>query len=203
MAYLVLIRHTESLWNAQGLWTGWTDIELSQEGREKAYKLVPLLNDIQFQKVFTSNLKRAEQTWEEINRGLGNLNIPVIKSEALNERNYGQYTGKNKWEIEEKFGKEQFLKLRRGWNEPIPQGETLKDVYERVVPYYLQNIFPELKDGENILIVAHGNSLRALIKYLENISDQDIPNLEIPIGTIYFYEIDNQGKIINKRIHLD
>lgn len=198
MPYLVLVRHGESKWNKQGLWTGWTDIELDEEGKEIAKKDGELLKIIHFDKAFTSKLKRAQQTLEEIKKVVGD--ITTEESHALNERNYGIYTGKNKWEIEKEVGEEEFLKIRRGWNVPIPEGETLKDVYERVIPYYEEKILPEINSGKNVLISAHGNSLRALVKYLENITDEEIPNLELTIGEIYIYQMDNNGKIISKEI---
>lgn len=198
MAYLVLVRHGESKWNKAGLWTGWTDIELDEEGIKVAKEDGEKLNGINFQIAFTSRLKRAKKTLDEIKGVLGD--IPTIEDEALNERNYGDLTGKNKWEVEEKFGEEQFQKWRRGWDDPVPNGETLKDVYNRVMPYYQEKILPEIKDGKNVLVVAHGNSLRALVKFLENISDEGIPNLEIETGEIYIYQMDPEGKIISKEI---
>ncbi len=199
MAYLVLVRHGQSEWNAKGLWTGWTDVNLSETGREEARQAGSLIQNIAIAIAFTSALKRASQTLDEIKKVLGK-DIPTISDKALNERNYGDLTGKNKWEIQKEFGEEQFLKWRRGWDEPIKNGETLKDVYARVVQYYQEIILPHLEKGENVLIAAHGNSLRALVKYLENISDTDITHLEIATGEVYVYEIDDKGKIIHKEI---
>lgn len=198
MAYLVLVRHTESEWNAKGLWTGLTDISLSAEGKEKARLTAGRLKNIRFDGAFTSALKRAKETLAEIKTALGG-DFPVIEDKALNERDYGVFTGKNKWGIQKQLGEEEFKKLRRGWNYPISSGETLKDVYDRVVPYYQAQILPYLKNGKNVLIVAHGNSLRALVKYLENISDEQISNLEIATGEILIYEIDQNGAIISKK----
>src|SRR5260221_1814080 len=199
MEYLVLVRHGQSEWNAKGLWTGWTDVNLSETGREEARQAGSLIQNIAIAIAFTSALKRASQTLDEIKKVLGK-DIPTISDKALNERNYGDLTGKNKWEIQKEFGEEQFLKWRRGWDEPIKNGETLKDVYARVVQYYQEIILPHLEKGENVLIAAHGNSLRALVKYLENISDTDITHLEIATGEVYVYEIDDKGKIIHKEI---
>lgn len=200
MAYLVLVRHGESEWNKAGLWTGWTDIGLSEKGREEAKRAGQNLQDVEFDLAFTSPLIRAKETLEIIKKELGIENLPTEANTALDERHYGIYTGKNKWQLKEKLGEEKFLKIRRGWDVPIPGGETLKDVYQRVVPFYEQHILPELNTGKNVLISAHGNSLRALVKFLENISDEDIPNLEISTGEIYIYQIDNNGKIISKKI---
>ena len=200
MAYLVLVRHGQSEWNALGLWTGLTDIELTEEGRNEARKAAELLKDMKFHKAHTSNLKRAQQTLEEITKALELSDIPVSKHGALNERDYGELTGKNKWEIKEKHGEEQFMKWRRSWDHPVPGGETLKDVHRRVVPYFEDNILMDLKDGKNVIVAAHGNSLRALIKHLENIADNEIPNLELGTGEIYVYEIDENGKVLSKEI---
>lgn len=197
MAYLVLVRHTESEWNAKGLWTGLTDISLSEEGREKARALCKKLKDFHFDRAFTSVLKRSKETLAEIKTTLGG-DFPIIEDKALNERDYGVFTGKNKWEVQKKLGDEEFKKLRRAWDYPIPGGEPLKDVYNRVLPYYQAQILPYLKNGKNVLIVAHGNSLRALVKYLENISDNDTSRLEIATGEIIIYEIDQNGEIISK-----
>lgn len=200
MSHLAFIRHGESLWNKKGLWTGWTDIGLSEKGREEAKHAGQKLRSINFDITFTSPLKRAKETLEIIKKELGIENLLTEANTALNERHYGIYTGKNKWQLKEELGEEKFLKIRRGWDVPIPEGETLKDVYERVVPYYQQNILPQLLSGKNVLISAHGNSLRALVKFLENTPDADIPNLEIATGEIYIYQIDNRGKITSKEI---
>lgn len=202
-SYLVLIRHGESVWNAKSLWTGWTDVELSEKGHTQAKVAGTELKDIHFDIAYTSELKRAKQTWEEIRKVItppNSPNIPTIPNSALNERDYGDLTGKNKWEIEKQFGEEQFMKWRRGWDDPIPNGESLKDVYNRVVPYYKKEILPKLKAGKNVIVSAHGNSLRALAKYLENVSDKDITKLEIPVGQILIYQIDEDGKVVSKEI---
>ncbi len=200
MAYLVLVRHGESEWNAKGLWTGWTDIGLSDKGFAEARKAGELLKDIQFDLAYTSVLGRAKQTWEQIRTVLEQETVPTIEDKALNERDYGDMTGKNKWEIQKQVGEEEFQRLRRSWDYPPPNGESLKMVYERVIPYYEREILPKLKTGKNIIIAAHGNSLRALIKYLDNISDADIPNLEMATGGVYVYQINENGTITNKEI---
>lgn len=200
MAQLVLVRHGESEWNAKGLWTGWTDVNLSENGRDEARKAGDLLKDIHFDYAYTSNLKRAQQTWQEIQQVTGQTNVPTVADKAVNERDYGDMTGKNKWEVKEQVGEEEFQKLRRSWDYPPPNGESLKMVYERVIPYFEQEILPKLKEGKNVIIAAHGNSLRALIKYLENISDEEIPSLEMATGGVYVYTLDNAGKVTDKQI---
>lgn len=200
MAYLILVRHGESLWNAQGLWTGLTNIPLSEKGKDEAKKAGEKIRDLPIDELFASMLSRATDTGKIVLETVGKANISLIQNQALNERDYGDYTGKNKWEIQKEVGEEQFKKIRRSWDFQIPNGESLKQVYDRVIPYYENLILPKLKSGTNILIAAHGNSLRALIKYLENISDLDIPNLELPTGGIYVYQIDQNGKVLSKEI---
>lgn len=198
MAYLVLVRHGLSTYNEQGLWAGWDDPELTDQGRKEAEKAAAALTDIYFDKAYTSLLKRAKDTLTIILSTLRQSNIPVIKTQELNERNYGIYTAKNKWEIKKQLGDEEFFKLRRGWNYPIPNGETLKQVSERVIPYYVSIILPELKLGKNILIASSGNELRALVKYLDQISDEGIAHFEIGTGEVLVYEIDQTGVVIKK-----
>lgn len=199
MSYLVLVRHGESTWNAKGLWTGLTDIGLSEKGKQEARSAGEAIKDIKFQIVFTSSLKRAAETLQEMEKVLG-VKIPAVCDAALNERDYGDYTAKNKRQVKEQFGEEKFLQLRRGWDYPVPNGESLKDVYDRVVPYYKDRILPEVKKGKNVLVSAHGNSLRALVKFLDNIPDEDIAKLEIPTGQVLIYQINGNGQIISKEI---
>lgn len=199
MAKLILVRHGESTWNAIGAWTGLTDISLDGKGKEVARKDAEKLKGISIDIAYTSKLLRAKQTLDEIKSVLG-IDVPTFENEALNERDYGDFTGKNKWEIKEAYGEEKFEKWRRGWDEPIPNGETLRDVYDRVIPYYEAEILPKLKEDKNVLIVAHGNSLRALTKYLGNISDEDVPNLEIQVGEVDLFEISSNGQVLSKKI---
>lgn len=199
MAYLALVRHGESEWNAKGLWTGWTDVNLSDKGREEAKKAGESLKDLHFDFAYTSALKRAQQTLEEIQGVVGSTLVPTPE-QALNERSYGDYTGKNKWEIKEQVGEEEFQRIRRSWDYPPPNGESLKMVYDRVLPYYGSEIEPKLKEGKNVIIAAHGNSLRALIKHLDNVSDEEITKLELATGGIYVYQIDETGKVTDKQL---
>lgn len=203
MARLVLVRHGQSEWNVKSLWTGWTDVSLTEKGREEGRKAGDLLKDIKFDYAYTSLLKRAKETWEEIKKEIGQPDVPITEAQELNERDYGDLTGKNKWDIKEKYGEEQFQKWRRGWDDPVPNGESLEKVYHRVIPYYKQEILPKLKIGKNVIISAHGNSLRALIKYLESIPDADISSLEMSTGGVYVYELDEEGKVSNKEIRAE
>lgn len=200
MAYLALVRHGESEWNAKGLWTGWTDVNLSSKGREEARAAGELIKDIHFDLAYTSLLSRAKQTLDQIKFVTDRDDLPTTENKALNERDYGEMTGKNKWEIKEQVGEEEFLRLRRSWDYPPPGGESLKMVFERVLPYYQNEILPKLKEGKNILIAAHGNSLRALIKELEQIPDDEIPHLELATGEVYIYQLNSEGQVTQKEI---
>lgn len=200
MAYLVLVRHGQSEWNALGLWTGQRDIELTNQGREEARRAVEHLKDIPLHKAHTSTLKRAKQTLEEIKQALDYTDLKTVEHEALNERDYGDYTAKNKWEIAEQLGEEEFTKLRRNWDHPVPGGETLKDVHARVLPYYEREILKDLKAGKNVIVAAHGNSLRALMKHLENYPEDKVHELEIGTGEVLVYEISEDGTVLGKEI---
>jgi 2,3-bisphosphoglycerate-dependent phosphoglycerate mutase len=199
MAYLILIRHGKSEWNKLGLWTGWTDIGLAEEGIEEARQAGLAIKDFHIDRVHVSTLKRAYETWHEIKNILGLPHEPV-RHPALNERHYGIHTGKNKWKIKEEVGEEEFERMRRSWNYPIEGGETMKDVHDRIVPYYQNNIFPELIAGQNVLVVGHGNNLRALVKHLEKLSDEEISKLEYGTGEVYCYKLNSTGAIMEKTI---
>ncbi len=200
MAFLVLVRHGQSEWNALGLWTGWQDIELTEAGRKEARLAAEHLRDIELHKAHTSELKRAQQTLEEIKEALGHAKLETVAHAAMNERHYGDYTAKNKWDIQKEIGDEEFQKLRRNWDHPIPNGETLKDVHARAIPYYQEHIETDLKAGKNIIISGHGNTLRALMKHLEEVADDKVHELEIGTGQVLVYEINEDGKVISKQI---
>ena len=200
MAYLILVRHGISEWNKKGWWTGWKDPDLAKEGYEEARNAAEKIKDISIDKAYTADLKRTIQTLDEIKKVLKIKDIPTVIDWHLRERNYGDLAGKNKWEMKVKYGEEQFIKWRRGWDEPIPNGETLKDVYNRAYPYYKNTILKDLMSGKNVIISASGNSLRALVKYIENVPESEIPKLEIGTGEVYVYEIDQKGKMKSKEI---
>lgn len=196
---LVITRHGESEWNAKGVWTGSTDVHLTEKGFHEASLLGQALDaDPKIDYAYASQQIRSLETLEGILDSSQQFDVPYERVPALNERDYGDYTGKNKWEVQKQIGVEAFNSLRRDWDYPVPNGETLKDVYERTVPYYMKEVLPKLKSGKNVLIVAHGNSLRALIKYLESISDQDVANLEMPFGNLMIYTVDEQGRSTGK-----
>ena len=228
MSKLILTRHGQSVWNADNKFTGWVDVDLSEKGREEAKKSGELLNklNIKIDISYTSYLKRAIETLTIILKTIG-LSMKFNTAWELNERHYGSLTGLNKEETKKKIGEEQFKKYRRSWdiapppmakdskylesfsplNVGIPQNEiplteSLKSTYERVIPYFDIEINKNLKNGKNILISAHGNSLRALCKYLFKISDTKINELEIPTGNPLIIEFDSQLKI-QKYYYLD
>ena len=223
MSKLILTRHGQSIWNAENRFTGWVDVDLSKLGVLEAKKSGQLIKElkIDIDKSYTSFLKRAIKTLEVILEE-NYLKLDLNVSWEINERHYGSLTGLNKEETKKKIGEEQFKKYRRSWdiapppmskddknqslfsslNNIIPQGkipytESLKDTYDRVVPFFESKIKPDLQDNKNIIVSAHGNSLRALCKKLFNISDQKINELEIPTGNPLLLEFDKNLKIIN------
>jgi len=203
MTKLFLLRHFQSEWNKENKFTGWTDVPLSPEGVAQASNIASQLAGERIDEVFTSPLERNRMTSQLVMENLGKQTavlslkeaipdeaIPIYLTEALNERSYGEWTGLNKNQIKEKIGEERFNAFRRGWDEGPPGGESLKDVYERAVPFFKENIEPKLKEGKNILVVASHNSLRSLVKYLENIKDEEISSLEISSGGLLTYQVD-------------
>ena len=223
MTKLVLIRHGESEWNKLNLFTGWTDVDLSEKGVYEAMAGGRELkkDGYTFDICFTSTLKRAIHTAWCVLDGVDQAYIPVIKDYHLNERHYGALQGLNKAETSAKYGEEQVHLWRRSFDiappaleeddernpakqsayknvdkKDLPLHESLKDTIARVVPYYESVILPEIKAGKKVLIAAHGNSLRALVKYLDNISDEDIAGLNIPTGIPLVYELDDEYKPI-------
>ena len=184
---LILTRHGESEFNAKSLWTGQWDIPLTEKGKAQARLMGEALVDTKPDIAFTSSLIRAQETLKIILH-TNHWAIPVHESHFLNERDYGNLTGLNKWEVEAKYGKEQFSKWRRGWDEPVPGGETLKDVSIRCLPYFDKTILPHLNHNENVIITAHGNTLRALIKYFDALDNLAVENLEVPFGQIISYD---------------
>lgn len=190
---LVLVRHGQSEWNAKNLFTGWKDPKLTDLGIQEAIKAGDLLEtrNLKFDLMFTSDLFRAQETGRLILEQMNQTDIQVIKDQSLNERNYGDLAGLNKDEAREKWGEEQVHIWRRSFDVPPPGGESLKNTAERVLPYFEIKIMPKVKEGLNILIAAHGNSLRALVMELEKISSEEIVKLEIATGDPLTYEYTN------------
>lgn len=198
MAKLVCIRHGQSLWNKENKFTGWVDIDLSDQGKEEAKKAAELLKEYKFDMVFTSVLKRAINT-ANIILEYNSSKPTIVRDKALNERHYGDLQGLNKAEIGEKVGAEQLHIWRRSYDVAPPEGESLKDTQDRVIPYFESEILPMIKSGKEVLISAHGNSLRALAMHLENISKDDISDINIPTGQPYVYEFDDSYNVISKK----
>lgn len=190
---LLISRHTESEWNALGKWTGITDVHLSKNGFHQAAQLGEALKNIKIDYAFASQQIRTLETLEGILDASGQVSVPYERNEALNERDYGDYTGMNKWEMRDKVGEEVFNKIRRDWDYPVPNGETLKMVYERTIPFYKEHILPKLLEGQTVLVVSHGNAIRALIKYMEGVSDEGVAEIEMPFGHILDYEVNDDG----------
>ena len=196
MSILVIVRHGQSEWNLKNLFTGWSDVDLTATGIHEAEYAGIVLKPYHFDVAYTSVLKRAIHTLTIILDTAG-ITIPITKDEALNERNYGDLQGLNKAEVGEKYGAQQLMAWRRSYTEVPPEGESLENTYQRVIPYYQQEIEPKLKAGENVLIVAHGNSLRALMMYLENITPDAIAHVDLATGAPRLYEFSNNLELIS------
>jgi 2,3-bisphosphoglycerate-dependent phosphoglycerate mutase len=224
LATMVLVRHGQSQWNLENRFTGWVDVPLSVKGRDEATSAGKKLKDMRFDTMYVSHLMRAIQTMHYILLELADKRIPIIYHEEkhihdwehysgdreneipiyqsvdLAERYYGDLQGLNKADTMKKYGEQQVHIWRRSYDVNPPKGESLKDTCERTIPYYKNYILLELQAGKNVLIIAHGNSLRSIIKYVENISDEDIPNVEIPTGVPIVYTFDAQMKLQKKTL---
>ena len=199
MGRLVLLRHGESQWNLENRFTGWIDVPLSPKGRQEAQEAGRKLLGYKFDRAFTSVLTRAIDTLTIVLQVTGQTGIPVEKDQALNERMYGELQGLNKAETALKYGEQQVKFWRRSYDIRPPGGESLKDTAERVLPYYQRRIEPEILAGKTILVAAHGNSLRALVMYLEQLSPEKVLELNIPTGAPLLYELDTSGKVLSHR----
>lgn len=199
MARLVLLRHGESQWNLENRFTGWVDVPLSPRGVEEAKNAGDKLKGFTFDRAFTSVLSRANETLRFVLEAIGQTAIPIEKDKALNERMYGELQGLNKAETATKYGDAQVKIWRRSYDVRPPGGESLKDTAERVLPYYDTRIKPCVLKGETILIAAHGNSLRALVMQLEQLSKEQVLELNIPTGAPLLYELDKSGKVLSHR----
>ncbi len=196
---LIIVRHGQSAWNLENRFTGWVDVDITAKGEEEAKNAGEKLKNYKFDLAYTSNLKRAQRTLDIILETIGQTNIPVTKNEALNERHYGDLQGANKAETAAKYGDEQVHIWRRSFDIAPPNGESLKDTLARVLPYFESEIVPKLKAGKNIIIAAHGNSLRALIMYLEKLKPEEILQVEIPTGLPKEYRLDENLKILESK----
>lgn len=199
MARLVMLRHGESQWNLENRFTGWVDVPLSEKGVEEARQAGEKLRGFTFDRAFTSVLTRANETLRIVLETVGQTNIPIEKDKALNERMYGDLQGLNKAETAKKYGDAQVKIWRRSYDVKPPGGESLKDTAERALPYYENMIKPHLLKGETIIIAAHGNSLRALVMELDQLSKEEVLELNIPTGVPLLYEFDDSGKVLSRR----
>jgi len=198
MAKLVLVRHGLSQWNLENRFTGWVDVDLTPQGEKEAAEAGKKLTGITFDKAFTSALKRAQRTLQIILGELGQASIPIEKDQALNERHYGDLQGLNKAETAKKFGDEQVHIWRRSYDIAPPNGESLKDTAARTLPYFNSKILPEVKAGKNIIIAAHGNSLRSIVMDVEKLTKEQVLELNLATGVPLIYETDAKGNLVRK-----
>lgn len=201
MPVLVLVRHGESQWNLENRFTGWVDVPLTEKGKEEAAKAGEKIKNekIKFHKAYTSNLQRAQNTLGAILEKIGQTDLPVEKDEALNERHYGDLQGLNKAETAKKFGDEQVKIWRRSYDVAPPNGESLKDTAARTLPYFESRIVKDLKDGKNVLVAAHGNSLRSIVMHLDHLSREQVLELNLGTGVPIVYRFDPSLKILEKK----
>jgi 2,3-bisphosphoglycerate-dependent phosphoglycerate mutase len=200
MAKLILLRHGQSTWNLENRFTGWIDVPLTEQGIQEADEAGKKLRiaGIRIDEAFTSVLKRAIDTLTHCLKAMGQESVPIHYDQALNERHYGDLQGLNKAETAEKFGDAQVKLWRRSYDVKPPNGESLKDTAARTLPYFYDKILPEVKRGKNVLVSAHGNSLRAIVMDLDRLNEAQVLELNIPNGVPIIYEIDPQGNIVSK-----
>lgn len=202
MSTLVLLRHGQSQWNLENKFTGWVDVPLTEKGAEEAHRAGQLLREsgITFSRCFTSELQRAQETLRIALEEMGAADLPVARDQALNERHYGDLQGLDKAETAKKYGDEQVHIWRRSYDVPPPNGESLKDTAARTLPYFSQHVRPCLEAGENVLVAAHGNSLRSIVMDLEKLTREEVLQLNIATGVPLVYELDGGGPIASKKI---
>ncbi len=200
MAQLCLLRHGESLWNEEDRFTGWVDVPLTDVGRKQAEKAGESIKKegLQFQVAYTSVLNRAIETLEIVMKTI-QQNIPVIKDSALNERMYGDLQGLNKEDTAKKYGDQQVHIWRRSYDIKPPNGESLEDTQNRTIPFFMNCVMTDIKEGKNVLVVAHGNSLRSIVMYLDKLSKEQVLSLELPTGLPIIYSIDPNGGVTSKK----
>lgn len=199
MATLVLVRHGESQWNLENRFTGWIDVPLTDKGREEAKWAGEKIKSIKFDKAYTSVLERAIETLEIILKVIKQEKLSIEKDQALNERHYGDLQGLNKAETAKKYGDKQVHIWRRSYDIAPPNGESLKDTAERTLPYFEKKIVPDLKAGKNILVSAHGNSLRSIVMKLDKLTKEQVLELNLGTGVPIVYEFDKNLKILSKK----
>lgn len=201
MGTLILIRHGQSQWNLENRFTGWIDVPLTDAGREEARRGAELIRRYAIDRAFTSALSRAQETLQIVLDAVGQPDVPVERDQALNERHYGALQGLNKAETAKQYGDEQVHLWRRSYDVAPPQGESLKDTAARAIPYFTAKILPLVKAGKTVLVVAHGNSLRAIVMDLDTLTKEQVLGLNLETGAPIIYEIDRDGAILNKTVH--
>ncbi len=199
MPKLILIRHGQSLWNAEDRFTGWVDVPLTEIGRQEAKKAGERLKGVPFEVAYTSNLTRAQETLRIVLETLG-VTVPIIRDQALNERHYGDLQGLNKARTAEKFGADQVKIWRRSYDIPPPNGEALKNTADRTLPFFDRCILGDIALGKNVLVVAHGNSNRSIVMKLDDLSKEQVIALEIGTGIPIVYELSEGGQVQGKQI---
>ena len=199
MPLLVLIRHGQSIWNLENRFTGWVDVPLTAQGEDEATEAGRRLGEIQFQVAYTSSLTRAQRTLQLI-MDTRAWNLPVIRDQALNERHYGDLQGLNKDDLRKQYGEEQVKIWRRSFDVPPPNGEALKDTAERTVPFFERCIMGDIRQGKNVLVVAHGNSNRSIVMMLDNLSKDEVLELNLDTGVPILYDLTPLGKVVSKKV---
>lgn len=197
MGTLILIRHGQSQWNLENRFTGWTDVDLTEQGTKDARACGEVLKEFRFDLSFTSRLKRAQFTLANALSVQGQTDLPREADSALNERHYGDLQGLNKAETVEKFGEDQVKQWRRSYNVRPPNGESMEDCERRTLPFFLQYILPHVNEGKTVIVAAHGNSMRPIMKYLENMTPDAASTMELKFCTPYIYKIED-GKMISR-----
>lgn len=198
MPKLVLLRHGESQWNLENRFTGWVDVPLSPKGIEEARRAGELLKNVPMDKLYTSVLTRATETARIALEVRGGPELPTERDQALNERHYGDLQGLNKAETAKQYGEEQVHIWRRSYDVPPPNGESLKDTAARTLPYFRDHVMADIRAGKNVLVVAHGNSLRSIVMDLDHLTREEVLELNIPTGVPLVYDFDDHGNITSK-----
>jgi 2,3-bisphosphoglycerate-dependent phosphoglycerate mutase len=204
MPTLVLVRHGQSQWNLENRFTGWVDVPLTEQGEKEAHRAGQLLKGSKFDIAFTSDLQRAQKTLAIVLQEIGQTNLPILKDEALNERHYGALQGLDKTETAKKYGDEQVKIWRRSYDVPPPKddkgfSESLQDTAARTLPYFDDKIVPYLKEGENVIVAAHGNSLRSIVMHLEHLTKEQVLELNLDTAVPRVYELDKDLKILSSK----
>ncbi len=199
MPLLVLVRHGQSLWNLENRFTGWVDVPLTAKGEAEARRAGELLKETPFQVAYTSGLTRAQRTLELILDSMG-ASVPVIKDIALNERHYGDLQGMNKDDMRKQYGEEQVHIWRRSYDVPPPNGEALKNTAERTLPFFERCILGDIRQGKNVLVVAHGNSNRSIVMQLDKLSREEVLELNLETGVPLVYDLTESGEVVSKKI---